>query len=185
MQRRRRSIPSRNLPNKKTISNWSSHWFLCTCFFFCFSACVHAHPEKLSKMCFFCFLYDDFSMYCIYTYICIYTRGLRLFHMPAMSQLSPLVLGDGASHHIQCALCIFKFSKTLCRCIRHLDIPEPMHTLAPTEITFNIVGIYIHMYGGCHEEIGKVLQLKQHKHMLEIITTKPFPIPGLKMRRKT
>ena len=76
----------------------------------------------------------------------IYTRGLRLFHMPAMSQLSPLALGDGASHHIQCALCIFKFSKTLCRCIHHLDIPEPMHTLAWTEITFNIVGIYIHIY---------------------------------------
>ena len=94
----------------------------------------------------------------VYIHIAIYTRGLRLFHMPAMSQLSPLALGDGASHHIQCALCIFKFSKTLCRCIRHLDIPEPMHTLAWTEITFNIGGIY--MYGGCHEEIGKVFQLK-------------------------
>ena len=82
--------------------------------------------------------------------------------MPAMSQLSPLALGNGASHHIQFAMCIFKFSKTLCRCIRHLDIPEPMamHTLAWTEITFNTVGIYIYVCMGGHEEIGKVLQLK-------------------------
>ena len=67
---RRRNIPTRNLPPKKTISNWSSHWFLSL--FFCFNARVHVHPEKLSKMCFSCFLYDDSSTYYIYMYIYVY-----------------------------------------------------------------------------------------------------------------